>query len=48
MLPTLLIIVILFCILTAVSDFLNGDWTRGSVCLLLTLLLSGLLMVVIL
>ncbi len=47
MLATLLIILILFCILTAVSDFLYGDWTRGGVCLLLTLLLSGLLTVVI-
>ena len=48
MLQTLLIILILFFILTCVSDFLNGDWTRGSLCLLLTVLLSGLLMVVIL
>jgi len=48
MLATLLIIVILFCMLTAISDFLDGDWSRGGVCLLVTLLLSGLLMVVIL
>ena len=48
MLQTLLIILILFFVLTSLSDFLHGDWNRGSLCLLLTLLLSGLLMVVIL
>ena len=46
MLATLLIIAILFCVLTALSDFVNGDWVRGGACLLLTLLFSGLLVVV--
>lgn len=47
MLATVLILLILFFVLTATSDFLHGDWTRGSVCALLTVLLCGLLAVVL-